>query len=313
MTIVKMKFGSHLYGTATKDSDTDIKGVALPTWRQVALGKIPKHIEYSSTGSESSKNTSNDTDTEVFCLHEFVKLALEGQTVALDMLHAPAEMLLSTSDLWAEIVSHRSKFYTKNMTAFVGYARKQAAKYGVKGSRLHAAKAVIDWLNSAPADARISDVAGYEQTFPTGEHCTYEISKGGIPQFNVCGKGLQVTSRVGYCKEVVQNYYDKYGERARAAARDEGVDWKAVSHALRAAYQVKELLQSNTITFPRPEATHLVAVKTGQLRYAQVAEELDNIIDEVTAISATSQLPEAPDRVFWEGFLLHTVRTKLVP
>ena len=29
--IVKMKFGSHLYGTATAQSDVDLKGVFLPT------------------------------------------------------------------------------------------------------------------------------------------------------------------------------------------------------------------------------------------------------------------------------------------
>jgi predicted nucleotidyltransferase len=36
--IVKMKFGAHLYGTATSDSDLDYKGIFLPTKEQLLLG-----------------------------------------------------------------------------------------------------------------------------------------------------------------------------------------------------------------------------------------------------------------------------------
>jgi len=44
--IVKMKFGSHLYGTATVDSDLDYKGVFLPSKKEVLLGKIHKSINH---------------------------------------------------------------------------------------------------------------------------------------------------------------------------------------------------------------------------------------------------------------------------
>lgn len=35
--IVKMKFGSHLYGTNTEDSDVDYKGVFLPSKKEILL------------------------------------------------------------------------------------------------------------------------------------------------------------------------------------------------------------------------------------------------------------------------------------
>ena len=37
--IVKMKFGSHLYGTDTEDSDVDYKGVFLPAKKEILLNK----------------------------------------------------------------------------------------------------------------------------------------------------------------------------------------------------------------------------------------------------------------------------------
>lgn len=99
--IVKMKFGAHLYGTATIKSDVDYKGVFLPAKEEVLLGKIPKCLNFSSGDSES-KNTSNDIDIEFYSLHYFIKLAREGQTVALDMLHAPDSAIIETSDIVKE-------------------------------------------------------------------------------------------------------------------------------------------------------------------------------------------------------------------
>jgi len=306
MLICKMKFGSHLYGTATPSSDTDYKGVALPTWEQIALGKIPKHIEHSSTGLAHCKNTPEDIDTEIFSIHEFIKLACEGQTVALDMLHAPLYMVEEYHPIWEFIVSNRRKFYTNRSNAFVGYARKQAAKYGCKGSRLKAAEQFIEWLKGFPSDMRLKDAIA-EVYFQTREHVTFEKGKNGIYQYVVCGKALQETCTVGYCLPVVEKYYKNYGARAQQAANDFGVDWKAVSHALRAAYQIKELLIFKTITFPRPEAEFLTEVKTGKWKYVQVAHLLDSLIDEVEELTKESNLPDKPDTEFWNDFLMNTV------
>ena len=59
--IVKMKFGAHLYGTATADSDVDYKGIFMPTKEEVLLGRIPKSHSHS-TGQDESRNTKNDID-----------------------------------------------------------------------------------------------------------------------------------------------------------------------------------------------------------------------------------------------------------
>ncbi len=305
-TIVKMKFGSHLYGTSTPQSDTDYKGVALPTWEQVALGKIPKHMEHTSTGAANSKNTADDIDTEIFSIHEFIKLALEGQTVALDMLHAPLSMVSGYNYLWRYIVLHKDKFYTKNSSAFVGYARKQAAKYGVKGSRLRAAEDFILWLKEYPVDMRLADAIA-DVPFQTREHVQFEQGKNGIWQYVVCGKALQVTCTIGYCLPVIERYYTAYGDRARKAANDEGIDWKAVSHAIRAACQIKELLVFKRITFPRPEAALLLDIKNGKIPYRIIGKMLDDLIDEVEVLTAESDLPEKPDVKFWNDFLLKVV------
>ena len=42
--ICEVKFGSTLYGTRTEDSDDDIKGIFLPTKKDILLGKISNSI-----------------------------------------------------------------------------------------------------------------------------------------------------------------------------------------------------------------------------------------------------------------------------
>jgi len=81
-----------------------------------------------------------------------------------------------------------------------------------------------------------------------------------------------------------------------------------VSHAFRAAYQVKELLQTGTITFPRPEAAFLIEVKTAKIDFREGLEKLEALLEEVTSLESGSGLPDLPDREFWENFLFEHVR-----
>jgi hypothetical protein len=110
------------------------------------LIKAPPKSHNYSTGKGDSRNTKNDVDTELYSLHYFIKLACDGQTVAMDMLHAPESMILKKSKIWDQIVENKQKFYTKNLKSFIDYARRQASKYGIKGSRINAALQVLEIL-----------------------------------------------------------------------------------------------------------------------------------------------------------------------
>ena len=153
-TVVRMLFGSHLYGLNTPSSDTDYKGVVLPSARQIIMQEAEFHISHSTGGS--GKNTAEDIDDSMFSLQKFLRFAMKGETFAIDMLHGGEDKILETSPIWKDLVANRHKFYTKNMKAYVGYVRKQAAKYGVKGSRL----AVLN--DAITASKQLSDVITYD-------------------------------------------------------------------------------------------------------------------------------------------------------
>ena len=305
-----MKFGSHLYGTVTEDSDLDFKGIFLPTEKQILLNHIPKCYSFTTKETNEAKNTKDDVDNEIYSLHYFLDLACSGQTVALDMLHAPPEVIIEETAIWRFIINERKRFYTKNLNAFVGYARKQAAKYGIKGSRLNETKTVINYLDKFDSDWKMLEIW---DSLPLGEHIKFAQNPvTNQIEYEVCGRKVQSTATVGYCKEVFTKYYNNYGERAKKAARNEGIDWKAVSHALRAAYQTRQILTEGTITFPLKEADYLIKVKKGKLHYLkEVAPNLEVLMTEIEELSVASQLPEKTNRKYWDDFLIKVLRNEL--
>ncbi len=308
-TIVKMIFGSHLYGTDTPESDQDFKGVFLPSKEQILLGKIPKSINESTKKGNQLKNTSEDIDVEMYSLHYFIHLACEGETVALDMLHAPFNMIVHKHSIWDDIVRNRHLFYTKNLRAFIGYARRQASKYGVKGSRLNDAQRVMDFLRQPVIKEAHAKLLSHWNNLPTGEHIfKHPPNENGERMYEVCGRKIGEKVTLQYAYETVKRFVDNYGERARKAAANEGIDWKAVSHAFRAAYQVRQILTENSITFPPKEAKLLLEIKQGKLDYKSVvAPALDDLIDTVETLSEESNLPEKVDRKFWDKFIIQTL------
>ncbi len=303
--IVEMHFGSHLYGTNGPDSDHDFKGIFMPTNREIALQRVPHSIS-TTTKRGTGKNGADDVDTEFYSLHHFLHLACEGETVALDMLHAPHTALVQSTELWHELVRLRERFYTKNLKAFVGYARKQAAKYGVKGSRLAEAKRVLEFL-AVQGDKRMEEVW---KILPTGEHIT-KVQNAFGKHYVVCGKSMQPRSFCKHYLPMLEAFIKNYGDRARQAEQNEGVDWKAVSHAFRAGYQVKHILTEGTYTYPLPETAFLIQVKTGSLHFRdEVGPALDALLDELESLTEQSTLPAKVDREYWDNWLVNVLRER---
>ena len=310
-TIVKMKFGSHLYGTNTPESDRDFKGVFMPTPEQILLGRIPKCYSENTKVGEG-KNTSEDIDLEMYSFHYFIKLACEGQTVAIDMLNAPQDMILEKTGLWDLICRNKERFISKNMSAFVGYCKRQAAKYGIKGSRLAAAKKVIDFLDIDLAHELVYKDYTLKEIWdklPEGEHIAKEHELGRIPIYTVCGKQIQWTAKCSYLYNIMQKFYLSYGERARKAEKNEGIDWKAISHAMRACYQLEELYSTGCIHFPLKDAWALKEIKAGMHDYKTVvAPNLELWIEHIEKLSKQSKYPEKVNVKFWDMFIYTEVR-----
>ena len=300
--VVKMKFGSHLYGTSTPLSDIDYKAVYIPEARDIILQRIQSTIHTGRSKAEGERNVAGDVDTETFSLQQYFKLLTEGQTGALDMLFNPWPEI--KTPLWDHIVRNKEKLLTKKSAAFVGYCRQQANKYGIKGSRVAAAKAAMerfrDLMEQAGTTAKVGGFFGEdfvidEFTYTT----TKETTKGNHESYFVCcDRMVGFKNTVKEAHSIYSRIYQAYGDRAKKAETNEGIDWKALSHAVRVGHEALELLKTHYITFPLPNAPHILDIKQGKLPYKAVAEEIEGLLVEVENASLSSDLPDVADQEF---------------
>lgn len=303
-TIVMMQHGSHLYGTNGPTSDLDFKGVGFPSLEEILMDRVPKQwAAPKRSKAEGEKNGPDDIDRETYSLGYFVDMACGGQTVCLDMLHAPPSALLEVSETWAELVAMRSQFYTRSMDSLIGYARRQAAKYGIKGTRVATLRQVLDLLESFPPTSRLKDV--WDQ-LPEGEFCVKHpppAIHNNVAIYEVCQRRLLATMSVAYALDPLKKAFASYGERALLAETNTGIDWKAISHAFRAAYQMEAIYTAGGFTYPLQQTEFLKAVKAGNLPFKDVGPELEAIIDRVEQLALASKLPETVDREAVDAWL----------
>lgn len=309
---MKCLFGSHLYQLQTPSSDKDYKGIYLPEKDNLLLGNYAKHYSQS-TGDDKSKNTAYDIDVEIFSLPYFIELACKGETVAIDMLHADNRLPELTSDvkplwcIWHQIQMQRTKFYTKDMKSYVGYARKQANKYGIRGSRMGAVEDALKVVKALSPELRLKEVW---DLLPTGEHILKVVMSDKSQSkplnfYEVCGRKYQDTLLIAQLEAHLEGIYNEYGERAKQAKDNLGCDWKAISHALRASYQMLGILKDGDFEYPLPQTEFLLAVKTGQLNFVnEVQPELESVIQTIEKLAESSSLPSKVDRAYWDKWLL---------
>ena len=302
-TVVRIEFGSHLYGTNTETSDHDYKSVYIPEGRDILLQRVKDSTGHKVKRSEGERNTAEDTDDEAYSLQRYLSLLAEGQTVSIDMLFAPNPIV--SSELWEEIKANKNLLLTKKSAAFVGYCRTQANKYGIKGSRVAAAKEAKEgferWLRIHGPTAKVFEVME-DTPRSLGEH-TRVLSKETTPgkfetYFECCNRMVGFKNTLKEAASIFGRIYEEYGHRARLAETNEGIDWKALSHAVRVGQEALELLATANVTFPLENADHILKIKKGLVPYETVASEIERLLEEVEKASVSSSLREEPDFEF---------------
>jgi len=318
--IVRMKFGSHLYGLNTPESDTDCIGIYMPTFDELLLNSYKPEIK-SSTGNSKSRNTKDDIDDDWISLPKFLALALKGETMTIDMLHATDVEVGQYGFIWHELVKNRKRFYTQNLSSYMGYVKHQAAKYGIRGSRIAAMREAIEMLTTFNNEHNfvLNDIWA---ALPVNEYCKkILIPKKGKPDemedfYEINAKKYAPTNKVAYVLERVEKALDGYGARALLAEKNEGVDWKAVSHAFRAGYQMRAIYSKGDFEYPLGETDFILQVKKGELDYlTEVAPVLEALVDEVDSLAAMNEffnLPKHSDKEYWDKWLIKMYKLTVV-
>lgn len=295
--IIEVKYGSHLYGTASSESDLDIKSVYLPSASDILLQRIKPVISNGSNKEFGKKNNASDIDDESYSISKFLHLIAEGQMLAIEMIFAPeGSYLQAPTRIWYEIQNFGKTLLTKKIEPYYLYCHKQIRKYGVKGSRVGVAKEMLNFFTlPGHSEQKLSDISEMllEIVVNSESACIKEID--GILFLEICGRKFSFNEKISNVIVALKAFIDKYGQRSFEAENNTNVDWKAVSHAVRVLYEAKELLTYNMITFPRPEAEYLLKIKEGKFIFSTIIEKIESLYEEVKIASHNSKLPDLLD------------------
>lgn len=307
------KFGAHLYGTNTKTSDTDVKGLYWPNINDLILGKNKHSISFK-TGDNTSKNNPDDIDIQLWSVGYWLSLVNKGDTNAIDLLfsmYSPSRLVSDdiVKNLLIEFYNNPIQLIDlKHTKGYVQYAYMQARKYGLRGSRIDILKKVLDFFQSKLNGNKEAQLYRIDQYFDEllslysdpsylfekkidNQRCLYIIGKG------YCGfiKLYEAINRL-------QTEYEKYGHRALLAADNEGIDWKAVSHAVRACYQMLELIENGFISYPLKSAPKILDIKLGNKDWLSeveplIASLLDEISNKLQSIDSNDNVESNSDKI----------------
>lgn len=285
------QFGSRLYGTATATSDTDYKGLYIPSMEDVILKK--DILTYKDCTSKE-KNTKDDVDFELFSIYHFFDKLNSSETNAMSILFSMFRkdtIVFETSES-NFIKKNYDKLLTFKIHSYLGYCLKQAQMYGLKGLRV---KEIEDFRKNVYVfSEKIGNqkMENYWEELKRSvvasnyEYINYVIDKGAndTPReyLNVLGRKYDRTITFDYFIERLHEIEAQYGQRSRNASS--GVDFKALSHSLRTMIEAKELMLNGFISYPLKDSPDILRVKQGMTPVEDVVQQIDDLIIEVNQI-----------------------------
>lgn len=298
--------GSRLYGTSTPTSDTDYKGIYLPNKQEWLFGDMPTSIDLGS-GDNNTSNTKDDVDCDFYSIESWLHKLQKGIPEAVEMLFS----------MWSDNVAFQNKEFVDwcktnylqlvgtNPKAFTGFAIGQARRYGVKGNRYNEFKQLhelaISLSGHLTPDTKIADPAiqrPIKTLINKKGHLKYiKYTQAPAPR-GVEGNWtyLEVLDKLHAptitLRELLVrlNELDKsYGDRVKTGT-DDGIDWKALSHSVRASYELIELITTKKIVFPLADAGFFLEIKKGKLGLDFVVRHLEAKIKEADALIETTEI-----------------------
>lgn len=300
-------FGSELYGTSLENSDTDVRGIFLPSLSSIILQQDKKSLHRSS-GQNNERNTKNDIDIDLWSVQNWIlDLLPAGDTGALDLLFSPSNQkcVIYAHPLLAPVFQNPLRFLDlAGNHAYAQYSLSQAKKYGIKGSRLGALRSVHKWLENTETPGRLKDyLPAIDAVCHHDQYCFCKYLPDGIGLV-LCGKVHTGNIKMEEFRQRVNRDMEKYGERAKAAEQNQGLDFKALSHALRALDQIEELLLTKKIVYPLANRDNLIAVKQGKIPWPELEQIICNRLVQIDKLYAQHAPAHVFDEIFAKDFIL---------
>lgn len=318
--------GSRAYGTNTEASDTDHKGISIPS------------LEYFFSASKKFEQAElKDPDTVIYDIKKFFNLAIQCNPNILEVLYCDQSDIIICNELGELLLENRDLFLSKRARfSFSGYAISQLRrlnlhkKYLLQGKpnkptreqfglkeispiptgHINAAKAAInkelDKLNF-----KFLDQLENSERIEVRNQCVDLLTEFKIYHDD---QYIAMARKIGFDDNITEllkkeraydnakSEYDRYIEwetnRNKERAKDEakfGYDLKHAYHLIRLLRMAEEILLTQKVVVKRPDREELLAIRNGAWTFEKLLEEANKIEDKMNDLYEKSNLQNKPD------------------
>jgi len=337
--ISKFITGSHLYGTNTELSDTDIRGVFIPS-EEYFYGFLNR--------VEQPKD--DVVDLEFYEIRKFLILTLDNNPNIIEFLFIPDEFILHKTKEWDDIILNRRYFVSKKCKhTFFGYANSQLKRiqrhrswllnppkkqpnrsdYGLPENKSLLPKDQIGAFN-ALLSTYLKQIGKHHKLAVELEKMEETVSYISAIQnlvnidYNAVSKIMTVSDNLiealdrekAYSNSMrewnsYQNWKKNRNPDRAILEKKFGYDTKFCMHCFRLISETEELLLSGKISFPRPDADFLIEIRNGKYSYEYLLEKLQHVEDDFEELYLKSSLPDKPNRTIINKLCIDIVKPLL--
>ena len=329
--------GSHAYGTATPESDTDRRGVFI----------LPKEAIYGMKYIEQINDTKNDI--VFYELRRFLELTASNNPTILELLNTPADCIVRKHPLFDEVLLNKEKFITKICAkSFGGYAAQQISKARGLNKKQNweqermERKTVLDfcyvpykqgsqplkeWLAArhfTQENCGLVSIPHMRYTYSLfyGEDKKYQgvvhneetandialtsiPDKDAIPLTTMQFNKDSYTIHCGDYKSY-QTWLKERNEKRWTDVKAHGqqIDGKNMLHCRRLLEMAREIAENKGINVRRDNAAYLLSIRRGEVSLAELIDWAEQEVKMVDQLFTDSNLPEAVDQEFVNDLLV---------
>jgi hypothetical protein len=315
--VLAVTFGSAIYGTATPQSDTDLRAVFLPTPEEILTGQV----NFGSEGNEDHRRMSaGDLDVAGYSLMRFLGLMGRMDMLAVEVLFASRYeqfRVCLSSDVADAVWKARDLLVAGTASAAIGHASKRLGPLlpetdksldvfrtaldlvsKCTGDHLCDHPDVLDALSKTPGIRVYASYARSSRPNVEWSDLTEaERQAGRVPlgtvYVQVYNKRLTATAATADSLRVLRRPLDRAETGKRAREEGLSLNWKDVSHAIRLLNQARDFHVTRELVFPRPDAPLLRKLRAGEMPLQAVSELASELLDDLRRLEV--EFPFRPE------------------
>ena len=299
--ILKIRTGSHLYGTNTEDSDDDFVGIFLEDPEYLlGLSRVDQVDLSEKSKDDSGRNTRDAKDETIYALRHFMKLAVDNNPNIVELFFANEENILFCNDVGRELLALRSAIISKNVKhRFLGFSHTQKKKMVIKMSNREAIKQAIEYLKC------VED--RYDYVAEIKHHPLFSRNK---KEITVADMKISAGTTCKKARKQLEDRVKKFSHREGLVSKY-GFDTKFGMHIIRLIQEGITLLECGHLEFPLPERHILGRIKQGLFTLNDVLDLADGYERDIEKLYLVSKLRHSPDLDTINKFLIKTYRRTL--